>query len=205
MRFALTAPGVEISSNPAVAVSSDGRTIVFAATTAGVIRLYARTLDDPVPRALSGTEGANGVALSPDSRWVLFSSSDDRVKRVPLEGGRSETLVRTPQPAGLTWNETLGRCSACRRCQPATRAFTIPAARRHHLTPLRSPSPERFLMHHELALADGNTILFSTSTEAGELGVSRSTTARPQSWISVCASSRESPVTSWCTWIEATT
>jgi serine/threonine-protein kinase len=174
-RFALTAPGLEISQSPAVAVSSDGRTIVFAGTTAGVTRLYARTLDDPVPRVLTGTEGANGVALSPDSRWVLFSSSDDRVKRVPLEGGRPETLVRTPQPAGLTWNEKLGPVLGMPLMSARYKGLsTIPPRADTTLTPLTlAVDPERFLMHHEPhALADGNTILFSDIDAGGvKLGV----------------------------------
>ena len=174
-RFTITAPGVEISSNPAVAVSSDGRTIVFAGANGGVTRLYARTLDDPVPRAVAGTEGANGVALSPDSRWVLFSSSDDRVKRVPLEGGRPETLVRTPQPAGLTWNEKLGPVLGMPLMSARYKGLsTIPPRTDTTLTALTlAVRPERFLMHHEpLALADGNTILFADIDEgAARLGV----------------------------------
>jgi serine/threonine-protein kinase len=174
-RFALTAPGVEISRNPAVAVSSDGRTIVFAGTNAGVTRLYVRTLDDPAPRVLTGTEGANGVALSPDARWVLFSSSDDRVKRVPLEGGRPETLVRSPQPAGLTWNEKLGPVLGMPLMSARYKGLsTIPPSSDTTLTPLTiAVDPERFMMHHEpLALADGNTILFADIERGGvKLGV----------------------------------
>jgi hypothetical protein len=71
-----------------LAIANDGRTIVFAGTNAGVRRLYARTLDDPVPRVLAGTEGALRVAISPDSRWVLFSASDNRVNASHSPGER---------------------------------------------------------------------------------------------------------------------
>ncbi|HEX6941876.1 MAG TPA: hypothetical protein VF128_03045, partial [Gemmatimonadaceae bacterium] len=122
-----------------------------------------------------GTEGANGVAFSPDSRWVLFSSSDDRVKRVPLEGGRPETLVRSPQPAGLTWNEKLGPVLGMPLMSARYKGLsTIPPSSDTTLTPLTIPvDRERFMMHHEpLALADGNTILFADIERGGaKLGV----------------------------------
>jgi serine/threonine-protein kinase len=165
IRFAITAPGVEISRARALAISNDGKTIVFAGTNAGTTRLYARTLDDPVPRVLVGTEGALGVAISPDSRWVLFSASDNRVKRVALEGGSVENLVRTAEPAGLTWHERLGPVLGMPLMSSRYRGLsTIPPRAESSLTPITLATRDsgRFLMHHEpMALGDGNTIVYS--------------------------------------------
>ncbi len=176
MRFAITAPGVEISTARALAISNDGQTIVFAGRNAGTMRLYVRTLDDPVPRVLAGTEGAHGVAISPDSRWVVFSSSDNRVKRVALEGGSVETLVRTAEPTGLTWNDRLGPVLGMPLMSSRYRGLsTIPPRADSTLIPLTLAVRDSggFRMHHEpLALADGNTIVYSAFDEGGiSLGV----------------------------------
>jgi Tol biopolymer transport system component len=165
MRFALTTPGVELSDAGALAISRDGRTIVFAGTTAGVKRLYARRLDDPVPRPLAGTEGAIEAAISPDARWVVFASSDDRVKKVALEGGSVETLVRTTRPAGITWSEKLGPVLGMPLMSSKYQGLTtIPPRGDSTLARLTlgAPDPGRFQMHHwPVALGDGNTIVYA--------------------------------------------
>ncbi len=59
---------------PALAISSDGRNLVYAAIHDGVQQLYLRPLDSLEARVLSGTEGGNTPFFSPDNQWIGFSA-----------------------------------------------------------------------------------------------------------------------------------
>lgn len=76
-----------------IAVSPDGRVVVFAGIADdGTRRLYARGLDEAVPHALAGTEGALGPFFSPDGRWIGFVG-ERGLQKVAAEGGLPQTLT----------------------------------------------------------------------------------------------------------------
>ena len=70
-----------------VAVSPDGRRVVFQAVSEGVTALWLRELDQPIPRVLPGPENASGPFWSPDGRNIGFSASG-KLKRIPLQVAR---------------------------------------------------------------------------------------------------------------------
>ncbi len=94
----------------AMAVSPDGRWMVFPATGAdGAISYYLRSLDGVEVRALPGTAGgtASPAAWSYDSRWVLFSNNlgASKLKKVDIEGGPPQTIADFPgNLGGAGWN-----------------------------------------------------------------------------------------------------
>ncbi len=49
--------------------------------------LLVRRLDDVRAHALAGTEGAVSAFPSPDGRWIGFFTLDDKLKKVPVDGG----------------------------------------------------------------------------------------------------------------------
>src|SRR4051812_2219825 len=77
---------------PSLAVSPDGRTIVFAATTEGGARLWLRPLDATTARPLAGTEDARDPFWSPDSRSIGFFAAG-HLKRIDVEGGSAQILA----------------------------------------------------------------------------------------------------------------
>jgi Tol biopolymer transport system component len=85
-----------------LAVSPDGRYIAYASSRPGVQEVFLRSIDDPTPRPIPGTEGAVGVFFSPDSQWLGFSSAGE-LKRVSLSGGGAVSLVPAPGAAGAAW------------------------------------------------------------------------------------------------------
>jgi eukaryotic-like serine/threonine-protein kinase len=94
-------------ASTALAWTPDGRSLVFVGREENVQRLYVRSLDNEAARRLTGTEGAEVPAVSPDGRWVAFWTSST-LKRVPLAGGLVEEIapdVWLP-PAGLVWDSS---------------------------------------------------------------------------------------------------
>jgi hypothetical protein len=90
-------------SRLAVALSPDGRTLAFTGMKDGVVRLYLRTLAAAEATALAGTEGADGLAFSPDGTWVAFWSNH-AIQKISMAGGLPGKVCDTAQPAGISWS-----------------------------------------------------------------------------------------------------
>ena len=84
---------------PMLALSPDGRTLVYRARRDGVIRLYRRAMDRLEATPIAGTENGTGPFFSPDGQWLGFDS-DGVLKRVSLAGGLP--VVVGPAPGGVT-------------------------------------------------------------------------------------------------------
>jgi Tol biopolymer transport system component len=86
-----------------VAVSPDGRTIAFAALTAGKAQLWTRRLDSFEAQPVPGTDGAFYPFWSPDSRWIAFFTPD-RLMKVAVAGGPPQMVcVTDPRSIGGAW------------------------------------------------------------------------------------------------------
>ena len=136
----------------AATLTPDGRDIVYADATDAGRAVFRRPVGELQTRAIPGTEGAVNAVVSPDGRWVAFHTVDDRLKKVPLEGGVPTTLARTfrfhrvhwastgvmvtEMPGGLGWLPDSGGPIA-----PLTRV--VPArGETGHLMPLVLPGDE---------------------------------------------------------------
>jgi Tol biopolymer transport system component len=88
-----------------LAVSPDGRSLVFVAATEGKVQLWVRDLDSFSARPLPGTEGGFLPFWSPDSRTVAFQTLDagGKLKRVDVAGGPAVNLREAPYGYGGTW------------------------------------------------------------------------------------------------------
>jgi Tol biopolymer transport system component len=101
VRAAITTPP---TTDPvSLAISPDGRAIVFVASTEGRSQLWLRPLDTNDFRPLPGTENASLPFWSPNGRSVGFFA-DGRVKRIDLENGLVRVLSTAPVAAGATWS-----------------------------------------------------------------------------------------------------
>jgi eukaryotic-like serine/threonine-protein kinase len=91
------------TSEPAsLAVSPDGQTLTFVATSEGQSRLWLRPLNTVSPRVLPDTDGARFPFWSPDSRSVAFFA-DGQLKRIDIDGGSSRTLTSASGAVGGAW------------------------------------------------------------------------------------------------------
>ena len=98
-------PGFNVLERPsraALALSADGRRVVFVGMKDGRAQIYVRALDQEQAAPLAGTEGAANLFLSPDGQWVGFWSSG-ALRKVALGGGPAVTLCETSLPDGATW------------------------------------------------------------------------------------------------------
>ena len=85
-----------------LALSPDGRTLVFSAATEGgssTSRLYRRPMDRVEAEVIPGTEGASAPFFSPDGRWIAFWAGG-WLKKIPLEGGLPITVAEYRDPTG---------------------------------------------------------------------------------------------------------
>ena len=87
-----------------VAVSADGRLVVFAGRSAGRGRLFARSLDSAEVRPIAGTEGAAYPFISPNGQWVGFFAQS-KLKKASLGGGAVETVADAPNARGGAWGD----------------------------------------------------------------------------------------------------
>jgi serine/threonine protein kinase/dipeptidyl aminopeptidase/acylaminoacyl peptidase len=101
MRLEITTPP---TTDPvSFAISPDGRTIVFGATSEGRTRLWLRSLDSVSARPLAGTDGGIYPFWSPDSRSIGFFA-DGKLERIDLDGTLVRALANAPNPVGGSWN-----------------------------------------------------------------------------------------------------
>ena len=90
-------------SNTSLALSPDGRTMVYVGRDLGGRRqLLLRRMGQLEPRPLAGTENAEGPFFSPDGLWVAFFA-EGKLKKVALAGGPPLALADAPVPRGGAW------------------------------------------------------------------------------------------------------
>jgi Tol biopolymer transport system component len=86
-----------------IALSPDGRALVYVGGTGPQRRLYVRRLDQINVMPVAGTEGAVQPFFSPDSQWVGFAAAEE-LKKVRLAGGPPVTVCKLPSAfGGASW------------------------------------------------------------------------------------------------------
>jgi eukaryotic-like serine/threonine-protein kinase len=108
VRFTIAPPaGMTFSSSEDVplAVSPDGRSLVYVAAGAdGVRRLWLRALDSESESMLPGTDGANTPFWSPDSQWVGFFAGNS-LKKLRLSTGIGQIVASSVSTfGGASWS-----------------------------------------------------------------------------------------------------
>jgi serine/threonine protein kinase len=94
--------GIDLGRGSAVALSPDGRTVIFVGNSGGLSWLFVRPLDRADSNPLTGTEGATNPFFSPDGKWVGFFAGG-KLKKVSLSGGQPVTICDAPGSRGEAW------------------------------------------------------------------------------------------------------
>ncbi len=154
------------SSDPAsLAVSPDGRSVVFAAG-AGQTQLFLRRLDQDEARVLPGTEGALMPFWSPDNESIGFFAASV-LKRLDLANGFVRTIANAPQPRRGTWNRMGTILFGAGSVGPLSRVSAEGGAVQQASTLLPGQTNHRFPEF----LQDGQRFLFYTLGAADVRGI----------------------------------
>jgi hypothetical protein len=90
---------------PAFAISADLSHLVYVSRDSNwKTHLSVRSLDRSNSTVLNGTEGAVAPFFSPDGRSIGFFA-DDKLNRIPVDGGTAIALSHDPSPSEGTWAE----------------------------------------------------------------------------------------------------
>ena len=96
--------GAARPTRTAVALSPDGRTLVFSAIWGGAQQLYARRMDQLSATPISGTSGGHSPFFSPDGQWVGFGAGSE-LRKVPLSGGPAVAVCKAATLFGASWGD----------------------------------------------------------------------------------------------------
>jgi len=99
------APGASlaIGRGSSLAISPDGRQLVYVAESQGRTQLYRRPLDRADAAPIEGSVGAADPFFSPDGRWIGFFAGEN-VMKIPAAGGAAVTIADAPTQRGLAWS-----------------------------------------------------------------------------------------------------
>ncbi|HEV2288263.1 MAG TPA: protein kinase [Candidatus Acidoferrales bacterium] len=87
---------------PSVALSPDGRQIVFMGAKGSATQLYLRSLNEPDAKPIAGTENGASPFFSADGKWIGFFA-DGKLKKIPAEGGTAQVLADASVQRGGSW------------------------------------------------------------------------------------------------------
>ncbi|MBI3207275.1 MAG: serine/threonine-protein kinase [Candidatus Solibacter usitatus] len=93
-----------LTSGGGLAISRDGRRIAFAGGDAAKSQLYYRRIEYEQSFPVPGTNGARYPFFSPDGNWIGFFA-DQKLKKVPTDGGAPVVLCDAPAGRGASWGE----------------------------------------------------------------------------------------------------
>jgi Tol biopolymer transport system component len=89
----------------AIAISPDGKTIVYVGERNGSTQLYKRDINSYEVSPLPGTEGAYFPFFSPDGNWIAFFTRN-HLKRVNFLGNDPIIICEVVHPYGGTWSKS---------------------------------------------------------------------------------------------------
>ena len=82
------------NGSPQVALAPDGSRIAICAQRADTNQVFERRLDELEWKPVAGTEFANGVNFSSDSKYILSRTlTERRIVRIPVDGSPAATLA----------------------------------------------------------------------------------------------------------------
>ena len=98
---------LRLTFGPAMALSSDGRSLAFVGEGPRGTQLWIRDLESGSTRPLAGTDEPEGPIFSPDGRWLLFRTSlRGALAKIPVSGGTVDALYPATSMANVTFTGT---------------------------------------------------------------------------------------------------
>ena len=158
-RFAVAFPAGDmpaIGQQPLVALSPDGRTLVYAARRGEQTALFRRDLESLQPTLIAGTQGGTGPFFSPDGASIGFVASGE-LRRIALAGGAPQTIAPAAGDVTAAWmgddaivfsttaTRVLHRVPASGGTPAALTTLNVARGERIHLLPQPLPGNQALL------------------------------------------------------------
>lgn len=150
-------PHLEIPDS--MALSPDGRTLVYSAADGSGGRLYRRGLDSLESVPIQGSEGGTAPFFSPDSTSIGFTLPG-KVVTVPVRGGVTTTVYAGNRVAGAAW---LPDSTIVLGSEVGLLRVSAIGGAAGQVTTLRANEIEH---HSPIAVDNGRAILFTVHTGA---------------------------------------
>jgi len=96
-------PADHLSDDPSIAISPDGRVVIFRGRIDGQTRLLLKDLASSEVTIVDGSEDASLPAFSPDGTAVVFGARGT-IWKAALSGGDPIPLVQNQSPYGICWS-----------------------------------------------------------------------------------------------------
>jgi serine/threonine protein kinase/Tol biopolymer transport system component len=91
---------LDVNNYPALAISHDGKSLVFKANG----KFYLRKMNSTEPVIISGIENASSPFFSPDDKWLGFFRNG-KLEKISLSGGTPVILADASDNRGGTWSK----------------------------------------------------------------------------------------------------
>jgi eukaryotic-like serine/threonine-protein kinase len=160
--FAVSIPAgdtLAYDDTPIMALSRDGRRLVYTADRGGGRQLFLRSLPEIEARPIDGTAAARSPFFSPDGQWIGFFA-EGKLKKVQIAGGPSQTICDdVTAHRGAAWVEDDTIILAPEFASGLSRV----SARGGKPEPLTKPDAEKDERTHRWpeALPGGEAVLFT--------------------------------------------
>jgi serine/threonine protein kinase len=174
---------VDIAAGPSymgvsLAISPDGRKIVYSGVFDNHSQLFIRNLDSSDPKPLPGTNSGTYPFWSPDSKKIGFFA-DAKLKTIDLEKNAIQVLTNAVNPRGGTWNRN--DVILFTPVSPGV-IYRIPAAggKTETVTQI-DPNQAQYILHvFPEFLPDGDHFLYYVNGSAQSRGVYVSSLSAPK-------------------------
>jgi Tol biopolymer transport system component len=154
-------PDAIAGANQTVAISPDGKRIVYPVRSGGKQLLATRLLDQPAPTLLSGTDNATVPFFSPDGQWIGFGA-DGKLKKISVLGGAALALCDAPSLRGASWGADGNIIVALNSTTVGLSRVPDSGGQPQTLTKPQDRGEQRNFWPH--SLPDGNAVLFAANS-----------------------------------------
>ena len=99
----VVAPLADAAIGRAPSITPDGASLVYSGSSETGRKLFVRKVSELQAHPIAGTEGALNTFLSPDGAWIAFTTTGDKLMKVPIAGGTTTQIAGVFRYSDAAW------------------------------------------------------------------------------------------------------